>query len=167
RPPRRATARWRPPRPGHVLRSVSPRSERGQLGRAGRATSVGTSLALLGAACALACAWTPGARASALVRASPRPFSVTLQWLGDIALSAERGLPPGGVRRALAPVRRPLREGDLTLGNLEGTLSVGGASKCGGLGGGTCFAFQAPPGEAGELRALGFGLLNQANNHSL
>lgn len=92
---------------------------------------------------------------------------LTLQWVGDIALSAQSGLPPGGLERALAPVRSQLHRGDITLGNLEGTLSVGGTSKCAGGGGATCFAFQAPPSLAGQLRALGFGLLNQANNHSL
>jgi hypothetical protein len=104
-------------------------------------------------------------QASAPPPPSPRP--VTLEWVGDIALSTQRGLPPGGLARALRPVRRSLRDADLTLGNLEGTLSVGGSSKCGGIGGGTCFAFQAPPSVAGELRSLGFDLVNQANNHSL
>jgi poly-gamma-glutamate capsule biosynthesis protein CapA/YwtB (metallophosphatase superfamily) len=97
----------------------------------------------------------------------PAKRAVTLEWVGDIALSTQRGLPPDGLRRALGPVRALLRHADVTLGNLEGTLSVGGSSKCGGTGGGTCFAFQAPPGMAGELHALGFDLLNQANNHSL
>jgi poly-gamma-glutamate capsule biosynthesis protein CapA/YwtB (metallophosphatase superfamily) len=92
---------------------------------------------------------------------------ITLDWVGDIALSTQRGLPPGGLPHALGPVRSLLRHADLTLGNLEGTLSQGGASKCGGIGGGTCFAFQAPPSIAGQLRALGFDLVNQANNHSL
>ncbi|MDQ6605355.1 MAG: CapA family protein [Actinomycetota bacterium] len=46
-------------------------------------------------------------------------------------------------------------------------MSVGGASKCGGIGGGNCFAFQAPAATAGQLRGLGFDLVNQANNHSL
>ncbi len=87
--------------------------------------------------------------------------------MGDIALSTERGLPPGGLARALAPVRGPLRSAEVTLGNLEGTLSVGGTSKCGGIGGGGCFAFQAPPSTAGQLRMLGFDLVNLANNHSL
>jgi hypothetical protein len=90
-----------------------------------------------------------------------------LQWVGDIALSTQRGLPPGGLVRALAPVSALLHAADLTTGNLEGTLSVGGSSKCGGPGGGRCFAFQAPPATAGQLRRLGFGLVNQANNHSL
>jgi hypothetical protein len=93
--------------------------------------------------------------------------SVTLQWVGDIALSTERGLPPGGVAGALGPVRGLLRGGDLTAGNLEGTLSVGGSSKCGSIGSAHCFAFQAPPSSAGALRSSGFGLLNQANNHSM
>lgn len=92
---------------------------------------------------------------------------ITLQWVGDMALSTQRGLPPGGLARALSPVRTLLRHADATAGNLEGTLSVGGASKCGGIGGGECFAFQAPPSVAGELRSLGFDLVNQANNHSM
>jgi hypothetical protein len=96
------------------------------------------------------------------------PPSTTLQWVGDIALSTQRGLPPGGLQRALRPVERTLRESEVTLGNLEGTLSVGGFSKCGGgIGGGTCFAFQAPPTTAFGLRALGFDLVNQANNHAM
>ena len=45
-------------------------------------------------------------------------------------------------------------------------MSVGGSSKCGGIGGGNCFAFQAPPSTARSLRGLGFDLVNMANNHS-
>lgn len=93
--------------------------------------------------------------------------SVTLEWVGDIALSTERGLPPGGLGRALAPVARDLRAADLTLGNLEGTLSSGGVSKCASLASSQCYAFQAPPRYAFGLRKLGFDLVNQANNHSL
>jgi hypothetical protein len=111
--------------------------------------------------------WTAGAQARQSRPARGVARSVVLQWVGDIALSSERGLPPGGLERALAPVAGVLRRSDMTLGNLEGTLSVGGASKCGGIGGGTCFAFQAPPSTAFSLRGLGFDLVNQANNHSL
>jgi hypothetical protein len=92
---------------------------------------------------------------------------VTLNWVGDMALSSEAGLPPGGLVPALAPVAGILHNADLSVGNLEGTLSTGGGSKCGGDGGGTCFAFQAPPATAGQLKALGFGLVNQGNNHSM
>jgi poly-gamma-glutamate capsule biosynthesis protein CapA/YwtB (metallophosphatase superfamily) len=98
--------------------------------------------------------------------APPKPRPVTIEWVGDIALSSERGLPPGGLTGALAPVRGMLRAANLTIGNLEGTLSVGGSSKCARLGGGNCFAFQAPPSYARQLRSLGFGDLNLANNHS-
>jgi hypothetical protein len=109
--------------------------------------------------------------AVAVTAARPRhlrkTLTVTLEWVGDIALSTERGLPPGGLSNALAPVANQLRDADVTLGNLEGTLSVGGVSKCGGIGGGECFAFQAPPSTAYGLRRLGFDLVNQANNHSL
>ncbi len=106
---------------------------------------------------------TQHAAAAGVGRARP----VTLNWVGDIALSSERGMPPDGVAASLAPVASVLRSGDGTIGNLEGTLSVGGGSKCGADGGGTCFAFQAPPAVAGELRSVGFTLVNQANNHSL
>jgi Bacterial capsule synthesis protein PGA_cap len=96
-----------------------------------------------------------------------RPKSVTLEWVGDMAMSSQLGLPPGGVTKALAPVSKDLHDANLTFGNLEGTLSVGGPSKCGGISGGDCFAFQAPPSTAFGLRSLGFRLVNQANNHSL
>jgi Bacterial capsule synthesis protein PGA_cap len=125
-----------------------------------------TAFATLTAALTLVCA--PGCRAATQSLPQPQsPTPITLQWAGDIALSAQRGLPPGGLDRALAPVRGLLRQADVTLGNLEGTLSVGGSSKCGGIGNAACFAFQAPPWTAGRLRALGFDLVNQANNHSL
>lgn len=91
---------------------------------------------------------------------------VTLEWVGDMAMSSTLGLPPGGVYHAVSPMAPTLRGADLTIGNLEGTLSVGGASKCGGASGGNCFAFQAPPSTAFALRRLGFDLVNQANNHA-
>jgi hypothetical protein len=100
---------------------------------------------------------------------STQPATITLQWVGDMAMSTQLGLPPGGVDQALAPIAGTLRDSDLTLGNLEGTLSVGGISKCGTTGtssSGTCFAFQAPPSTAVALRRLGFDLVNQANNHA-
>lgn len=92
---------------------------------------------------------------------------ITLEWVGDMALSTALGLPRGGVAGALAPLRSRLRGADITAGNLEGTLSVGGASKCGGANTSTCFAFQAPPSYAGQYRSLGFDIVNQANNHAL
>jgi len=51
------------------------------------------------------------------------------------------------------------------LANLEGTLSVGGVSKC-GSDAVDCFAFQAPPANARALHDAGIDLVNLANNHS-
>jgi hypothetical protein len=108
-----------------------------------------------------------GASGRPVRRPSHSPRSVTLEWVGDMAMSTERGLPPGGLDPALASVARDLRAADFTLGNLEGTLSTGGVSKCTSLPSGACFAFQAPPSYAFALRNLGFDLVNQANNHSM
>ncbi len=132
-------------------------------------------LAALGSAVAAAAATTAAAAAATRPapghRDHPRPAparTITLQWVGDMAMSSRLGLPPGGVDRALAPLAGTLRDADLTLGNLEGTLSSGGTSKCGSAvtAGSTCHAFQAPPSTAFALRRLGFGLVNQANNHA-
>lgn len=118
---------------------------------------------------AATCAVALGSAQAASARARTAPKTITLQWVGDMAMSTQLGLPPGGLDRALAPIAGTLRYTDLTLGNLEGTLSVGGVSKCGTTGtatSGTCFAFQAPPSTAGALARLGFDLVNQANNHA-
>jgi hypothetical protein len=93
------------------------------------------------------------------------PGEVSLNWVGDIAFSARQGLPPGGPRSVLSEVRKYLQDGDITTGNLEGTLGHGGPSKCSG-GGSNCFAFQAPASYAKALARAGFGLFNLANNHS-
>jgi poly-gamma-glutamate capsule biosynthesis protein CapA/YwtB (metallophosphatase superfamily) len=108
-----------------------------------------------------------GASGRPVHRLKRSPGPVTMEWVGDMALSTERGLPPGGLGRALASVTRDLRATDITLGNLEGTLSTGGVSKCASLPGGRCFAFQAPSSYAFALRRLGLDLVNQANNHSM
>jgi poly-gamma-glutamate capsule biosynthesis protein CapA/YwtB (metallophosphatase superfamily) len=84
---------------------------------------------------------------------------VTIAFAGDIAL-----LGPAS-SSLFAGVRGPLRRADLAIGNLEGTLSSGGASKCRKHGTG-CFAFQSPPQSAALLRGAGFDDLNVANNHA-
>jgi hypothetical protein len=92
------------------------------------------------------------------------PPSVTLSWVGDMAFSSRHGLPPGG-RQAFAAVAPLLRRGDITTGNLEGTLGRGGRSKCERVKT-NCHAFQAPPSYARVFRRAGFEVLNLANNHS-
>lgn len=97
----------------------------------------------------------------------PPAAPITLQWVGDTVLGSSYALPPNGGRASLAGVRRSLRLGDFTWGNLEETLSVGGTSKCAGSSSSTCFAFQAPPSYARLLAAAGFELMNLANNHTM
>jgi hypothetical protein len=131
-------------------------------------TTIAAALILL-VAIAVGTRQPAAAAADSAKRPTPNGLThaVTLNWVGDMALSSEAGLPPGGLVPALAPVAGILHNADMSVGNLEGTLSQGGSSKCGGAGGGTCFAFQAPPAVAEQLRALGFGLVNQGNNHSM
>src|SRR3954469_21944817 len=92
--------------------------------------------------------------------------TVPIGWVGDITPGSRYGLPARGGRALFAAVRRTLREPDVMAGNLEGTLSPGGASKCGAVPSAGCFAFQAPPANAAALRDAGLDLVNLANNHS-
>jgi hypothetical protein len=110
-----------------------------------------------GAETRVAAAGTAGAAAAAT--------RISIAWVGDITPGSSYGLPPDGGRPLFASVRSWLRAPDLTFGNLEGTLSVGGGSKC-GAGGPNCFAFQAPPENGRTLRWAGFDVMNLANNHS-
>jgi hypothetical protein len=57
--------------------------------------------------------------------------------------------------------------GDVVWGNLEGTLTNRGSSKCGSPGDSSCFAFRAPPSYAPLLRDAGFNVMNLANNHAM
>jgi hypothetical protein len=92
--------------------------------------------------------------------------SLTIAWTGDITPGSRYGLPPDGGRALFGDLRGRLAAPDLTLGNLEGTFSVGGTSKCGVVDAGQCFSFQAPPANAEALRWAGFDVLNLANNHA-
>lgn len=94
-----------------------------------------------------------------------RDRELSIAWVGDITPGSRYGLPPDGGRALFDGVRGPLRTAGLSLGNLEGTLSVDGTSKC-GADGGDCFSFQAPPENAEALRWAGLDLLNLANNHA-
>src|SRR4051794_26546692 len=95
-----------------------------------------------------------------------RARTITIGWVGDITPGSRYGLPARGGRALFAAVRPMLREPDVMAGNLEGTLSTGGASKCGAAPAAGCFAFQAPPANAAALRDAGLDLVNLANNHS-
>jgi poly-gamma-glutamate capsule biosynthesis protein CapA/YwtB (metallophosphatase superfamily) len=99
-----------------------------------------------------------GPAASGRSAASPSA-RVTIAFAGDIALL---GPAPSSI---FAGVRGQLRRADVAIGNLEGTLSSGGTSKCGRHSTG-CFAFQSPPLSAALLRGAGLDDLNVANNHA-
>jgi poly-gamma-glutamate capsule biosynthesis protein CapA/YwtB (metallophosphatase superfamily) len=90
---------------------------------------------------------------------APPTAQVTIAFAGDIALL---GSPPASL---FSGVRGPLGQADVAIGNLEGTLSTSGSSKC-KAGSSGCFAFQAPPRSAALLRGAGFDDLNVANNHA-
>ena len=89
---------------------------------------------------------------------------VTIAAVGDIVMGSMPNMPPDGGRTFFDAVETDLA-GDVVLGNLEGTLSVGGGSKC-GAGSTNCYAFQTPPSYAAWLKKAGFSVMNLANNHA-
>jgi poly-gamma-glutamate capsule biosynthesis protein CapA/YwtB (metallophosphatase superfamily) len=92
---------------------------------------------------------------------SPGPVT-TVTLVGDIMLG--RGVaaiaPPGDPVAALRPLRQHLRAADLTVGNLESTLSDHGPPQQGGD------SFTAPPAVADGLARLGVDAVSLANNHT-
>jgi hypothetical protein len=92
---------------------------------------------------------------------SARRHSVSITWAGDIAMTSSGD---NGAGFFSAAIRRWLK-GDIVVGNLEGTLATGGASKCSAEST-SCYAFRAPPSYARVLRQAGFTLMNVANNHA-
>jgi poly-gamma-glutamate capsule biosynthesis protein CapA/YwtB (metallophosphatase superfamily) len=111
----------------------------------------------------------PPARAVQRTRTTPaaRPVpkgTFTFSAVGDVMMGSTPDLPPDGGASYFSRVASAIRA-DVALANLEGTLSTGGSSKCGG-GSTNCFAFQTPPSYARWLRLAGFTILNLANNHA-
>ncbi len=84
--------------------------------------------------------------------------------VGDIVMGSTPNLPPDGGRSFFTRVAPDLGA-DVVLGNLEGTLSTGGTSKC-RPSSTDCFAFQTPPSYARWLKSAGFTVLSLANNHA-
>ena len=94
----------------------------------------------------------------------PAPGAVTtLSVVGDVMLGrrvGERAAAEGDPSYPLRPMQRRLRSADITVGNLEGTLSDHGAPTQGGD------SFHADPAVRDGLRAAGFDALSLANNHA-
>ena len=90
---------------------------------------------------------------------------VRIAAVGDTVMgSLPYGLPADGGASFFSQVDE-LLQGDIVLGNLEGTLATGGSSKC-GAGSSNCFAFRTPPSYAKWLKQAGFTVMNLANNHA-
>ena len=90
---------------------------------------------------------------------SPKPDPpprITLTVVGDLMLV--RGVPDAAA--ALAPLRERLRSADITVGNLESTLSLNGQPTQGGD------SFGGTPALLRPLRGAGFDALSLANNHT-
>ena len=84
------------------------------------------------------------------------PSAVTVTVVGDVMLS--RGV--ADPTAALRPMSRRLRGADVTVGNLESTLSTNGSPTQGGD------SFGGSPALLGPLRRAGFDALSLANNHT-
>ncbi|MCU0307106.1 MAG: CapA family protein [Thermoleophilia bacterium] len=96
----------------------------------------------------------------------PPDATVRIAGTGDIVMgSLPYGLPADGGRSFFRDVD-PLIDGDVVVGNLEGTLATGGSSKCGDTFSPNCFAFRTPPSYSRWLKQAGFTVMNLANNHS-
>jgi hypothetical protein len=109
-----------------------------------------------------------GQRADAAATPAPparsaQPIDVT--YVGDTVMgSLPYGLPADRGASFFSQVD-DLLVGDVVLGNLEGTLTTRGSSKC-GAGSSNCFAFRTPPSYAKRLKDAGFTVMNLANNHA-
>lgn len=96
----------------------------------------------------------------------PKQAAITLAWAGDLTPGSKYGLPGGEGREQLRQARPLLQKADLTMANLEGTLTKRGIDKCSDSSG-SCFSFSAPPRYARGLQWSGIDIANLANNHSL
>jgi hypothetical protein len=106
------------------------------------------------------------APAAAPAAATSAGGAVTITAVGDTMLGSVPDLPPDPAAY-LDPVKPVLRQGQIVFGNLEGTLTTVTSGKCGsGKPSPNCFAFRDPPSYAHDLKAAGFTVLNDANNHS-
>ncbi len=93
----------------------------------------------------------------------PATSSFTLSAVGDTDLGNTPQL-PADPAAYFAPVKAALAA-DVVFGNLEGTMTNATTSKC-ATPSSVCYAFKVPPSFAAVYRAVGFNVLNSANNHS-
>jgi poly-gamma-glutamate capsule biosynthesis protein CapA/YwtB (metallophosphatase superfamily) len=108
----------------------------------------------------------PSARSQSPTTLPPEPAAperkplTTLTVVGDIMLGRGVAGQPGGPPARLRPMAGHLRAADLTVGNLESTLSDDGPAQQG------TDSFHAPPSVLGALAEAGVDALSLANNHT-
>ncbi|MGH3343623.1 MAG: CapA family protein [Carbonactinosporaceae bacterium] len=105
---------------------------------------------------------SPATRAATPSPTPPEPPSVTMTIVGDIMLARRVGELMRDTRDFAGPLRpaaRRLAAADLTVGNLESSLSRSGAARQGDD------SFGADPRALRGLRLAGFDVLTLANNH--
>ncbi len=94
--------------------------------------------------------------------------AITFAMVGDIMLGTdypEPNLPPEDGSYLLEEAGKYLREADVAIGNLEGTITS--EQECAKVvNEGFVYAFRTPPYLSGLLGKAGFDVLNTANNHS-
>jgi poly-gamma-glutamate synthesis protein (capsule biosynthesis protein) len=91
------------------------------------------------------------------------PVVTTVTVTGDVMLGrrvGDRLAAVGDPAAALRPMARRLARADLTIGNLESTLSMAGPARQGGD------SFGAAPAVRAGLRLAGYDVLSLANNHT-
>lgn len=110
----------------------------------------------------LAAAPAPAARSTPT--RTPPNGTFTFAAVGDIVMGSTPNLPADAGVSFFSTVASALHA-DVSLGNLEGTLSAGGSSRC-ASGSSHCFAFHTPPSYAKRLKDAGFTILSLANNHA-
>ncbi len=101
---------------------------------------------------------------------TPEQKLISIIAVGDIMMGSNypsnASLPPNDGKDILSNVSEVLRNADITVGNLEGTLlnSGGKAKECSSPE--HCHSFRMPEHYAGYLKDAGFDYMNLANNHS-
>lgn len=97
--------------------------------------------------------------------------TISILAVGDIMMGStwppNRALPPDDGAAMFDEVKPILTHADITFGNLEGPLMVGGISKKCGPNSTDCYAFRMPVRYAQHLKNAGFTVLGLANNHAM
>lgn len=129
---------------------------------------VGRVLAVVGLLAAAGCS-SPAPVAAPAPDALPRPAvrgpdpaepTITLRVVGDVMLGRGVARAHPDPTRTLRPMRGLLRRADITVGNLESTLSTRGEPRQGDD------SFAADPAVLRGLADAGFDVLSLANNHT-